>query len=334
MRSPRTWLGVGAVFVPAPWEVGGDGVEGGVDPLEELLVFRTVAHVLGGAKPVGRVTLDGRIECLVFDQGGVATLCVWDVRAPEEGVAYRLDLGEHVYQVDLWGRRRALPTVGGRQVVRIGPVPSFLLYARTWLMKFRRTFVVRPRQVEARFDPRSVQVEFRNTHTIPISGTVRFALPQGWEVRPSRAVFALEPGGVFRQRLEMHFPPNAGCGLLPLVGAFEIDADRHYRFTASTWFDFGPAGVDLDAIATRSDGRVAVRVSLANHTGRPVHFEGYLLAPGRPRLAKQFSRCQPGQRLTRTFVLTEAQDLAGRELRINLKEINGPRFWNRVVTVP
>jgi len=326
--------GVGCVFVKAPWDVGADALEARADPTEELIVFRTVGNILGGSRPVARMALDGRIECRVFDQGGVAILCVWDPRAPQEGLEHHLPLGQNVQQVDPWGRRRVLETVGGRQRVRVGPTPTFLLYGQTWLLEFKRTFAVRPVQVDARFEPLSFEVEFRNTYSAPISGTVRLALPAPWELRPNRLAFTLREGEVFRQRLDVRFPSNAQCGLLPLVGEFDVDADRPHRFVTHTWFDFGPADIDVNALATRTTDRVTVRVDLANRTDRPVHFEGSLLASDQPRVDRHFANCLPGQSVSRTFVLTDAEYLAGREVRVSLKEINGPRFWNQYVTIP
>ena len=335
LRLVETYFqGVGGVFVRAPWDPGKDRLDARTDPREEYIVFRTVSNILGDATPVARMPLNGRVQCRVFDQGGIAILCVWDPRAPREGIEHRLAIGENVQQVDPWGRRSVLPTVGGRQVVRIGPTPTFLLYGRTWLLEFQRAFAVNPSQVDARFDPLSFEVEFRNTWSAPISGSVRLALPEPWEVRPYRITFSLRENEVFRQRLDVRFPPNAQCGLLPLVGEFDIDADRHRRFIAHTWFDFGPTDIDIHAIATRSDEHVTVRVDLANRTDRPVHFEGYLLAPDHPRVERQFSNCQPGQRVTRMFVIPNAAELAGRDVRISLKEINGLRFWNQVITIP
>jgi len=121
---------------------------------------------------------------------------------------------------------------------------------------------------------------------------------------------------------------------MPLVGEFTIDANTRYAFTTPAWFDFGLEGIDLNAISYRSGDRVTVRVSMTNRTPKELFFEGYLVLPNRPRLQQLFHNLQPGQSLTRTFVVRDAADLAGKNLRVNLKETQGSRMWNRIVTVP
>ena len=325
---------VGAVFMDAPWDVRVDQLGARVDPREDLIVFRTVADVLGDAKPVSRTTLDGQIQCTVFDRNKLAILCVWDDYAPPEGRVHSLMLGDNIQQVDLWGRKSTLPTVGGRQIVRVGQTPTFILNSLTWLIEFRRQFVVKPPLMEASFDNLERQIEFRNTYHEPINGLVRLILPEGWDVRPNRIPFALTPGEVLRQTIAIRFPLNAQAQVMPILAEFSVDADRRYVFSTPAWFDFGLEGIDLNAFAYRSGDRVKVRLSMTNRTPQTLHFEGYVVAPGRQRIERLFSNFQSGQRLTRTFVLSDAADLAGKNVRVGLKEIQGSRLWNQIVAIP
>jgi len=325
---------VGAVFMDAPWDVHVDPLGARVDPREDLIVFRTVADVLGDAKPVSRTTLDGQIQCTVFDRNKLAILCVWDDYAPPEGRLHSLMLGDDIQQVDLWGRKSTPPTVGGRQIVRVGPTPTFILNSLTWLIEFRRQFVVKPPVLEASFDNLERQIEFRNTYHEPINGLVRLMLPDGWDVRPNRIPFTLAPGEVRRQTIAIRFPLNAQAQVMPILAKCSIDADRRYVFSTPAWFDFGLDGIDLSAFAYRNGDRVKVRLSMTNRTPQTLHFEGYVVAPGRQRIERLFSNFQAGQSLTKTFILTDAAELAGKNIRVGLKEIQGSRLWNQIVAIP
>lgn len=328
------FAGVGGVFVEAPWTVRSGSWGERIDPREDYIIARTVANVLGGAKPVSRTTLDGSVECRVFDHGGTAVLCVWDEQATPEGAAHRLELGGNVQQLDLWGRRTLLPTIGRRQVARIGSTPTFLLNCPTWLVEFQRQFVVRPTVLEANFEKLEMEIEFHNTFHEAVSGLARLMLPGEWDVRPDRLPFSLRPGETFRQRIALRFPPNAQAQVMPLLGDFALDADRRYEFTTPAWFEFGIEGIEMNACAYRSSEQVTVRLSMTNRTEQTLHFEAYLVAPDRQRMERQFSNFQPGQSLTRNFVIPNATDLSGRNVRVGLKEIQGSRFWNRIVAVP
>jgi len=90
----------------------------------------------------------------------------------------------------------------------------------------------------------------------------------------------------------------------------------------------------MDTYVYRAGSRAVVRVSMTNRTGGPVSFQGYLVIPGRQRINRTFAAFHPGASLTKDFVLEDAAGLAGRRIRVGLKEIQGPRLWNRVVAIP
>ncbi len=325
---------VGGIFLSAPWDTRTGLLSAQVDPREDFIVYRTVADVLGGATPVSRTTIHGHAKCLVFDRNGRAILFVWDEYAPPQGREYVLLLGSEAEQIDLWGRRTPLEPAGSRQLVRIGPVPTFIVDTPTWLMEFRRQFRLEPALLEASFETSRPEVVFCNTYHEPISGVVRLFAPENWEVRPNRIPFSLPAGEEFRQAISIRFPQNAEAGLKPLVGEFSIDATNRYQIIVPAWFELGLEDIDLQTYVYRIGSRVIVRQLMTNRTDRPVNFMGSLVAPGRQRISRSFATFQPGQSLTKDFILQNADELAGRKVRVGLKEIRGSRVWNRVVTIP
>jgi hypothetical protein len=324
----------GAVFVPAPWESQIEMVTAQVNPREEYLVLRTIADVLGGTIPVSRTNIGGHAECLMFDRHGQAVLFVWDDYAPPEGREHTLYLGDYAEQIDLWGRRTKLQTVGTAQKVRIGPVPSFIVNTPTWIMEFRRNFVVTPPLLEANFSAGEQAIEFKNTYHEPISGIVRIVSPENWDVRPTRATFALQPGQTFRQPLEIRFPINAEAGVEALLGEFSLDGDRRYQFTVPAWFELGLNGIDLDTYVFRRSSEAIVRVSMTNHTKQAVSFDGDLIVPGRQRASRLFQNILPGQSISKEFSIDNADQLVGRQVRVHFNERSGTRVWNRLLTIP
>jgi hypothetical protein len=329
------FLKPGAVFMEAAWEGRLDLLKAQVHPREDFIVFRTIADVLGGAVPVAQTSINGRARCLLFDRNGLAIQFAWDDYAPPGGETYHLLLGEKAEQVDLWGQRKSLPTVNGRQQITLGRTPSFIIRSSTWLMDFRRQFHVEPSLLEASFDKRSYEVVFRNTYHEPISGLLRLIPPKGWEVRPFRMSFSLEPGEEFRRELDVLFPLNAESGLKAFVGDITVDADRRYRMRIPAWFELGLEDIDLDAFVFQTGDDVVVRMSLANHTAKKISFDGFVVAPERQRISRPFINFLPGQSATKDFILEDATDLAGRNIRVGFKEIEGRnRLWNKLIKVP
>lgn len=328
------WQRPAAVFVTAPWECGGDALSPHVFPAEEYLVFRTVSDVLGDASPVARWSLDGRAECFVFDRTGRAVLMIWDDTAPPEGRAYTLPLGKDVRHIDIWGRPLSVEQAGELQTIHVGTQPTFLLNTPTWLLEFRRQFSVQPALVESRIDLAAHDVVLRNTWGQSVSGTLRLVAPADWDVRPRKIPFALGPGEQLRQSITLRFPMNASSGATPLVGEFELDADRRYRFCAPAWFELGLADVDFETYIYRSGNRATIRLLVTNRSDQPVHFEGHLVIPGRERVSRLFTNFLPRQTVEKTFHVDAADQLVGQRVRLSLKEVQGNRVWNRVFTIP
>jgi hypothetical protein len=324
----------GAVFMMAPWDVQVDLLSAQVDPREDYIIFRTVADVLGGTTPVSRTTIDGQAHCLLFDRYNRAVAMVWDPYAPPEGRKHVLMLGEDAEQVDLWGNRKRLESLGSRRIVRIGPVPTFIINTPTWLMEFCRQFVLAPPIVDFSFDAYERTVVFRNTYHEPMSGFLRLIAPPDWDVRPNRLPFALQPNEEFRAAVQIRFPVNAEAAVTPLVGEFEIDADRRYRIITPAWFELGLENIDVDVDVYRLGKRAIVQQSMTNRTTHPISFEGYVVAPARRRISRRFVNILPGQSTRKEFVIDDAGDLIGKKIRVGLNELQGSRIWNRIATVP
>ena len=327
------FAGAATVFLPAPWGVRAEGLSAEVAPREELIVLRTVADILGRATPVSRTAIDGEARCLTFDRNGRAILFVWDPDAPPEGRDHVLYLGPDARLVDLWGRVSVPEPVGSEQIVRIGPAPQFILNTPTWLFEFRRQFRIDPPQVEASFDACERSITFRNTYREPVTGMLRLVPPPDWDVRPNRVMFSLTPGQRFRQQISIRFPLNAEAGLTPLVGEFSLDADHRYRVVAAAWLELGLKDIGLETESFRRGTSLVVRQWLTNNSDATVSFSGYLLAPQRQRIERSFWNFQTGQSAAKEFVLENSDALVGQKIRLSLKEMQGTRVWNRVLTV-
>lgn len=323
-----------AVFLPAPWDSEPTFLHVELSPREEYILFHTFCDLLGGARPIARMNLGGEAQAMVFDRGGVATLFVWDDYAPPEGREQWLSLGEYAEEIDLWGRRSPIRTEAGRQCVRVGPVPSFLISTSTWLIEFQRQVRLEPPLLEASAAVGSHEVVFRNTYREPISGMLRLIGPEHWDFRPSRMAFALQPGQEFRQAVEVRFPLNADAGMRSVVGEFTLDADRRYLLLVPAWFDLGLDSIDLEAYVYRRGDKGIVRVAMTNRTTEPVYFDGDVLIPGRQRLSRLFQNILPGQSVTKEYVLDRIDELSGRYIRVHFSERQGSRMWNRVLLVP
>jgi hypothetical protein len=320
-----------AVFIPEPWITSQTGK---LWPTEDYLVFRTVADLLGGSSSAGTLTIDGRVECHVFDRGGQAVMAVWDDYAASAGRDHWMLLGPGAKQIDPWGHSVDLPATGPEYRVRIGQTPTFVGPLPTWLVKLRQSFAIVPPHVEASLMQHEATIRFANPFAEPISGEVRLVTPPGWEVRPSYFPFALSPKQVHEERVSLTFPLNESSGTKVILSNCRIEAERNYRLAIPVWFELGLEGIEVETFTQRTGDQVVIRQSVTNRTGDVVSFYGYLTAANRERLNRLIANLQPGQTATKEYVLDNALQLAGHRLRLGLQEVGGSRVWNCLVDAP
>jgi hypothetical protein len=317
-------------FLREPWERRSDGAK----PSEDYVVFRAVADVLGGTRSAGQLTIDRRTQAYVFDRGGRAVLAVWDDYAPRGGRTVWLPAPQGARQIDPWGRTRTLEAPGTEQAITVGPVPTFVESLPTWVTRFHQSFALDPPRIEARLAPHNRTIRFTNPSPESISGDLRLVPPRGWSVEPARFRFALASGASHEQTVTLRFPLNEPAGAVVLLGEFDIQADQHYRLRIPAWLDLGLDGIDVDTFAKRVGDNVVVRQSITNRTSEPVSFYGYLAVADRERLHRVIANLRPGDTMTKQYVLGDASALAGHRMRVGLREVNGPRIWNRLLEIP
>lgn len=320
-----------AIFLRQPWAIDADGR---ARPTEDYLIYRTAAAMLGGTRSAGTLTLDGQVQCYVFDRMGRSVLAMWDDYAPPTGRVHWMLLDEDAVQVDPWGRVTPLKAVGSEVPVRVGPMPTFVQGIPTWMARFRQRVAIDPPHVEAELAGHERTLRFANTFGESISGELRLHGPPGWEIRPSYVQYSLRPGEEFVQPITLTFPMYESAGVKPLLADFRIDANRAYRLRMPVWIELGLDGITVEAFAQRTGDRVIVRQTLTNRTNEVVTFEGFLMAPERERLDRLIAKVEPGQSVTKEYVLTNASELTGRRMRLGLREFNGKRMWNQLLDVP
>jgi len=325
--------GVETVYLPRPWRVAPAAGKGQIEPREDLIVFRTAAELLSGSRYIGGLYLDETIQCLLFDRQGDATAVLWDEWAPPGGRVAHPFLEPPAEQVDLWGQVTPVPRVDGHYRVRLTPTPVFLRGMKTWHLALQASFCMTPPTIESSYRLHERQVRFTNTYGKPINGLLRFEPPPGWEVRPSRIPFCLEPGQEFSARVTLQFGPSEVAGPKVLIARWTLEGSEAQELTARTPFRLGLEDLELDSVARWEHGKVVVHQRLSSRADRSLDIEGYVWLPGRPRLVHAYRDVKPGQTVQKRFVLDASHELLGKEVRVGLREVNGPRLLNQTVLV-
>ena len=319
-----------AVFVPEPFdsEFGLMQADGSPGPL--LLPWRTTSMLVGGSAFGGSMKLQNGSENYVFLHNDEAVVVIWNERSLAEDIC----LGEQVRQYDVWGRQStptSEPNADGvvLQRIHVGPMPTFITGVNPEIAKWRMGFRFETEGLASVFGREQV-VTYRFSNPFPqaIAGKVKFHRPSDWKVEGLERQFKVGPGDTLRGTLRIQLGPESISGPQPVQVDFDLTGERNHRFSLFETLQVGLGDVVFQ-LDTRVDekGNLLVEQHLTNNTDKFVSFKCYLTVPGRRRVRKQVFNVGRGQKVD-TYVLSDAKELLGQEIRFRAEEINGDRVIN------
>jgi hypothetical protein len=328
--------GVRAIFAANPFDpvrglLNADGTPG-----ELLLPWCVTAKMLGGTEYLGSLQLPNGSPNHVFAVDNEAVMVVWNKR-PATEVLY---LGDHIVQVDPWGRETVLTdsqtATGEPQTVAVGPLPTFVRGLNLAVTRWRLNFNFEPERLVSMFGRQQpLRYQFTNTLSQGVGGTVEMTFPDVWEVRAPQLRFKLGSNDEIQQDLSVLLHANASSGPQDVRVDFDLFSDKQYRFSVYRTIHVGLGEIlaELDTWMD-DDGRLIVEQHLINQTSNKLDFNCYLFVPGRRRLRIQVFDIGPG-RVTHTFALSNGKELLGKSLWLRVEQLGGGRLHNyHVVAKP
>jgi hypothetical protein len=326
--------GAEGIFCPDPFDPRHGLVREDGSPGELLLPWRTTALLLGGAKPLGRISLPAGSAAWIFQRPEGLVAAVWNERPGKETVY----LGDDLRQVDPWGGSRpcppaALESENGHPVchstIRTAPLPGFLAGLNEAVTRWQLDAALDPSRLPSiPTQPHSMSLCLKNSFAQAVSGEATLTAPTRWRIEPSTIEFHLAPGQSQKIPLEITLPMEVTAGRQAIALDFHLQADRQYPFRAWREIEVGTGDVTVEAAARLSDqGDLEVEQTLVNRGGQPVSFRCSLLVPDRRRQSSHIVRLQTG-RDRQVYRLPDGQELLGKTLWLRAEEINGPRVLN------
>jgi len=326
--------GVETVFVPQPWHSrttpGGDIIE----PVGKFVILDTLTHVLGDATPGDEVYIAPGVEALSFHSADETILAMWDDAAGPDERTHEIQLGSATRQLTMWGQDSPLlRTADGRQLVRLTSSPVFVPNVERWLIMFRTLVTLTPALVNFRIDAHQAELSITNPHTQAIEGAANVESPEGIQVRPRQFRLALAPGETRTWPVEIRVDRNQTAGVKTLPIHFELNADQTYHLVVPLTLQIGTKDLDAWGLAFMAGDRLIVRHGVSNLSNQPLTLRSFAIAPGRPRQYRLLGSLLPGRSSTIEYQYRTAEPLRGRSLRLNVRELDGPRMHNLEIVV-
>jgi hypothetical protein len=315
-------------------------------PAELLLPWRTTTAMLGGAQFIGQMQLPGGSENRIFLRGdGQVVMVVWNREVTRE-VLY---LGDHVQQIDLLGRSKAAEAQNKEQAIDVGPTPTFVLGLHEAVTRWRMNAEFEKRQVPSIFaKPHHNSLQFKNFFPQGVGGTVKIVVPQDrgiidsamtqegaagagagfvadrWTIEPPQMNFQVAANGETKFPFDIQLK-SVWYGKKPVRVDFTIEADEKLEFSIYRDLEIGTEDLSLDVKShLDKEGTLVVEQTMTNSAAHPADFKCSLRAQGhRPQRMQVYRLGKNADR--KVYRVANGADLVGKELWLELEELNGPR---------
>jgi hypothetical protein len=297
-----------------------------------LLPWRTTALLLGGARHIGSIRMPQGSHNEIFARNGQAVMVMWR-ETPAEEVLF---LGRDVEQVDLWGRVTRPRQQGDRQVIRVGPMPTFVIGINSAVAQWRMALTLEATQLPSVFGrPHPNAIQVKNFFPQGVVGEVRVVATNTLRVMPQRMRVKAAPDESQRLPFEIALPLGASTGTQDVRLDFNLSVDRRLQFSVYRQIQIGLGHVTLQT-STRLDdgGALIVQQQTKNNTDEKVSFRFLLYAPNRRTKRSEVVELVQGQD-QKTYQYANGRTLLGRTLWLRAEEMDGPRVFNhRFVAEP
>lgn len=335
------------------------GKRGQVMPVPEFIVWRTLAHHLGGRTAVEELDLIPGVRMLVAsdhiadpDPEPLGALILWLEEPSLSPVTLELPLStDTVTQIDVFGNATEIPleTVGELNLpihrVDIGRSPIIIEGVNTQLLRFLANLRVTPDTLQAQSGVHKHALSVTNPWPIPVQGKAYIVEPGGytgdaadidrsWEIVPRVVPFSLAAGETRTYPIEMAYSLGELAGPKELVFDVELEADTEYTLMrVKRQIDLGLEGIELNLTARRNEaGITIVEAEVINKRESSQDFEVIAVSSTEARIRRSINALAPEEIATRQFAFSKAAP--GDEIIVALMLRDSSARVNKSVTVP
>ena len=317
--------GADGVFVPNPFSTTRGLMNDDGTPGELFLTWRTTALSLSGATYLGSIRLPSGSHNRIFSRGDDAVMVVWNEK-PVKEVIY---LGNRVRHIDIWGRHLDVKNEKHRQIIEVGPLPTFVMGVNEPIARMRKSFEFEVSQLPSIVGKEHPNL-FRMKNSFPqgAGGTIYLNAPKSWKINPPKTIFKLATKEQLSEPFNIRLPEDANSGRQEVRIDFDITVDEPYQFSVYRHIDIGLGDVVITATTRLTEkGVLVVEQIMTNNTDRLVDFKCYLMAPGERRQRNTVFRLGRGKNVQR-YRYPHGKELIGKSLWLKAEEVDGERVLN------
>jgi hypothetical protein len=158
--------------------------------------------------------------------------------------------------------------------------------------------------------------------------------PPDWQISPGTFPVELAPGQVLEHPLGFTLPPRQIAAEHSFRVKLHVQAPEDAQLEFEEQLTVGLNDIDMTSAPRWHGDTLIVEQTLRNKSDRPVSFNGFCAAPGRPRAEAVFAGVKANASVTQTYVFEHAAELSGGKLHLGIQEVRGQRRLSQLVEIP
>lgn len=344
LRTLHGWrAGLPRMTIAAPWTLSGERRPQFM-PEPTYAVWSTLSHQLDRRRFIGELPVGPGVTCWILEgaHSGDAALVAWNQAAPSDQAVIRALLAEGPVQVvDLFGNRETVAMGNGEHVIPLGPEPLFIEDIDLALTRFIAGFTILPGFVPAMHRVHELDVVITNPWDVVISGRVRLAATEGWQISPRTQDFTIRPGAQTRLPLNVVFDGSILAGPKQIEASIELMAEQKHSLRVRAALEVGLENIQVTpawSLARNAEtGELDLIVTqyITNSGDQIMQLDAFLSAPGVSQRRRPIAGLAPGETVARIFQIQNgAALLSGKRIRCGVSDRDGAARLNQALDIP
>lgn len=183
-------------------------------PKPAYMVYCAMTRELAGTKAVGKIDLGPGIRAVGFTKGDDPITMVWSEK-DDRRILLKLD-ADHAEVTDLMGNPVSVKPAMRVVALDLTPDPVYVKGAHVLaslgnVVRLDETLALRPGESG------NTTLSVENVFDTPVEGECAVSVPAGWQVRPDKVAFQLDPGKAHAVPLVLIAPPTLETGRAAVI---------------------------------------------------------------------------------------------------------------------
>lgn len=294
-------------------------------PTELFVPWRTASRHLSDKQFVGSITLPNKSANMFFENEHNSVMLLWNPNATlDSPTTETIFLGHEAEIMDLWGVRSRPMKDGFRQIIPVGPLPTFVTGLDMDVTRWRQQFALEKKNIPSTIGPpHQNSFTFVNESQFGVAGTITAVPPDTWRVDPTVTNLTVPSGETVVKPFTITLLPRAVSEPQMLRFDLRFDGTEAGVFDVYDEIDVGGEYIKMQFVTRLNVRRNELEVHQAfiNDSDQTVSYTCILRIPGRPFQRHNIAN-QGFGRTEHIYYIENGDELIGKTLSVEARGLS------------